>query len=93
MFLSLASIFDTRWQCIFSRHCFILLFASLAINAYRNIWPLATYTKVPADIHDGAFLWIKIALLLIGAILIPLFSPRKYTPLNPEVLVPGLLVF
>lgn len=63
----------------------MLLFSSLLVNAYRNIWPLATYTEVPADIHDGPFLWVKIVLLLITAVIIPLFSPRKYTPVNPEV--------
>lgn len=83
--LSFTSILRTSWQDIFSNHCFALLFASLLIEIYRNIWPLATYTEVPADAHDGPFLWARLALLFVIGVAIPLFSPRKYVPVNPTV--------
>jgi hypothetical protein len=55
------------------------------VNAYRNIGPLAMYDGIPADIREGMLLWIRIALLFITAVIIPLFSPRKYVPVNPKV--------
>jgi hypothetical protein len=85
MILSLASILHTQWKDIFGRHCFALLFGALIINFYRNLWPLATYGGVPADEPEGIFMWIKLALLVMTAAIIPLFSPRKYVPVNPKV--------
>ncbi|KAF9449105.1 multidrug resistance-associated ABC transporter [Macrolepiota fuliginosa MF-IS2] len=84
MVLSFGSVLNTRWQPIFSQHCLLLLFSSLLVNVYRNIWPLAIYGGVPMDINDGIFMWGKLVLLTITAVGIPLFSPRKYEPVNPE---------
>lgn len=84
MVLSFVSLCKTRWQRVFSQHCFALLFGSLAVNAYRNLWPLATYTTTPADAQEGPFLWVKMAMLFITAAFIPVFSPWKYIPLDPK---------
>lgn len=84
LIIAFASTFSVQWRDTFSRHCFFLLFGALAANAYRNIWPLAKYAGVPADAGEGPFLWIKISLLVITAVVIPLFSPRRYVPVNPE---------
>ncbi|KAI0758967.1 P-loop containing nucleoside triphosphate hydrolase protein [Fomes fomentarius] len=67
----------------------ILVFAWSAY-VYRDIWPLATMEIPPADAHEGPFLWAKLSLLSIAGIIIPVFVPRKYTPVNPkEVLEPN----
>lgn len=68
-------------------HLVIILLASCVTYGLRDIWPLMTYTLRPLDVHEGAFLWIKIALLAIAGIVIPLTAPRLYVPLDPEVLL------
>ncbi|KAF7368478.1 Multidrug resistance-associated ABC transporter protein [Mycena venus] len=45
--------------------------------------PLATFTGVPADLGEGWRLWAKIVLLSITAVIIPLFTPRQYVPVDP----------
>lgn len=52
---------------------------------YRDVWPLATIDLPPADAHEGPFLWAKLSFLSIAGIIIPVFVPRKYTPVNPKV--------
>ncbi|EJF59658.1 P-loop containing nucleoside triphosphate hydrolase protein [Dichomitus squalens LYAD-421 SS1] len=68
---------------------FILVFVWSAYM-YRDVYPLATLDRTPADTGDGALLYAKFALLTITAVVIPLFVPRKYVPVNPkEVLEPN----
>lgn len=52
---------------------------------YRDLWPLMTYTLLPADRREGVLLWVKIALVTYAGVLIPLTIPRAYVPLDPEV--------
>lgn len=67
-------------------HSVLLLLVSWAIYAYRDLWPLATFTEVPKDIHEGWLLWLKVSVLTVTAVIIPLTIPRQYNPvdqLNP----------
>ncbi|KAH9480765.1 ATP-binding cassette transporter abc4 [Psilocybe cubensis] len=59
-----------------------VLLSLLGVYAYRNVWPLAQYGTEPADNAEGAILWVKIALLSLLAIVIPLFIPHPYVPLD-----------
>ncbi|KAM5539757.1 hypothetical protein V8D89_006570 [Ganoderma adspersum] len=52
---------------------------------YRDVYPLATLDKTPADIADGPYLYAKFTLLTIAAVVVPLFVPRKYVPFNAKV--------
>ena len=52
---------------------------------YRDVYPLATLDRIPADIAEGRFFYAKFTLLTIAAVFIPLFVPRKYDPVNPKV--------
>ena len=52
---------------------------------YRDVYPLATFDKTPADIADGPYLYAKFTLLTIAAVVVPLFVPRKYVPFNTKV--------
>ncbi len=63
----------------------VILLTVLGVYTYRDIYPLATYTQEPADLHEGPIIWIKIVTLIVAAIFIPLFSPRHYVPLDPKV--------
>ncbi|KDR83052.1 hypothetical protein GALMADRAFT_57306 [Galerina marginata CBS 339.88] len=85
--ISLAS--RSRYVSV-ARHNITILLLTLGVYAYRDIWPLATYTLEPADKVEGKILWIKIAILAVIGILIPLFSPHAYVP-NPMPNPPGEL--
>ncbi|KAJ7134490.1 P-loop containing nucleoside triphosphate hydrolase protein [Mycena epipterygia] len=65
-------------------HLNVILLVSFAIYVYRDLWPLATFTLVPEDLAQGWLLWAKMLTLAVAAILVPLFSPRLYIPVDPE---------
>ncbi|KZV64708.1 P-loop containing nucleoside triphosphate hydrolase protein [Peniophora sp. CONT] len=65
-------------------HLILILLASFAVYAYRDLWPLMTYVLSPADRQEGALLWVKLALVTYAGVLIPLTIPRAYVPLDPE---------
>lgn len=68
-----------------SAHLRLVLAVLLAVYVYRDVWPLATYTLHPQDSNEGLILPLKIALLVLGAIVIPLSTDRQYTPVDPRV--------
>ena len=68
-----------------TRHNNSILFVALAVYAYRDIWPLATYTESPVDGSEGALLWAKLIVLFTTAAIIPLVVPRQYVPVDPKV--------
>ncbi|KAF9040099.1 P-loop containing nucleoside triphosphate hydrolase protein [Panaeolus papilionaceus] len=39
---------------------------------------------IPKDGSEGGLLWVEIGILFVVAIVIPLFIPRRYVPVNPE---------
>jgi len=63
----------------------IILLSVLGIYTYRDIWPLATFALKPMDILEGNILWVKIFVLFVTAVMIPLFIPRPYVPVDPKV--------
>ncbi|KAI0260098.1 P-loop containing nucleoside triphosphate hydrolase protein [Gloeopeniophorella convolvens] len=69
---------------IASHHLTLLLLVTFGVYAYRDIWPLLTYTLAPADQPGSALLWVKIGIMYLAAVLIPLVTPRQYTPVDPK---------
>ncbi|KAI0832850.1 multidrug resistance-associated ABC transporter [Trametes gibbosa] len=67
-----------------SYHVAFQLLVTWSVYFYRDVWPLATFTLQPLDVAEGALLWGKVALLTFAAIVVPIFSPRAYIPLNPK---------
>ena len=67
-----------------SAHLSSLLFITFSVYAYRDVWPLLTFTLVPADAWEGTLLWVKIGLLALAGIVVPLITPRQYVPLDPK---------
>ncbi|KAH8835448.1 hypothetical protein DL96DRAFT_1730898 [Flagelloscypha sp. PMI_526] len=74
-------------------HMNTVLLSSLGLYCVRDVYPLLTYTLEPLDGNEGALLWAQIGLLTIACIVVPLFIPRRYIPvdinnpmlvLNPE---------
>ncbi|KAJ6535432.1 hypothetical protein B0H19DRAFT_1079915 [Mycena capillaripes] len=82
------SLLSTSWSQILGRHVTIILNAQTALYVYRDVYPLATYTKVPMDGEQGTLLWVKIALLFVAAIIVPLTIPRIYIPVDPSNPIP-----
>ncbi len=66
------------------RHLHLVLVPTVFIYIYRNVAPLATFTKLPQDLQEGPLLWAKVITLAITAIVIPLFVPREYIPVDPN---------
>ncbi|KDQ56810.1 hypothetical protein JAAARDRAFT_131890 [Jaapia argillacea MUCL 33604] len=88
-YISILSLFSVsaRASAIkgINRHAVLLLFGTFSVFAYRDIWPLATFTLSPMDLKEGWVLWAKIGILAFAGVLIPLTIPRPYIPYDPEV--------
>ena len=69
-----------------TRHNNLVLFITLVVYIYRDVWPLATYTEIPLDESEGALLWTKLVVLFTTAVIIPLVIPRQYVPVDPKVI-------
>ncbi|KAJ6479029.1 ABC transporter transmembrane region-domain-containing protein [Mycena sanguinolenta] len=72
------------------RHANCILFLVFCVYVYRDLVPLLTFTGVPVDLGEGRRLWAKIVLLFVTGIIIPLFTPQQYIPvdpLNPQAVV------
>lgn len=67
-----------------SAHLTFVLLSTLGLYTYRDLWPIFTFNKYPADAAAGSILWVKIGLLASTAIFLPLFIPRDYVPIDPE---------
>lgn len=61
------------------------LFAVFAMYAYRDIWPLMTFTLRPKDEIEGCILWVKVALTALAGVIEPVLEPYPYIPLDPSV--------
>ncbi|KAI0248983.1 hypothetical protein BJV78DRAFT_1276336 [Lactifluus subvellereus] len=82
-FLALFTVTARRTRAsITSSHLSLLLLITFSVYAYRDIWPLLTFTLSPADGREGVLLWIKIGLLAVAAVIVPLIIPGQYVPLD-----------
>lgn len=70
---------------IATHHLNIVLLVPFVVYAYRDLWPLATYTSSPADGVEGKKLWFKIACITLAAVFLPLSAPRQYIPVDHQV--------
>lgn len=83
--LALISVSAKRtWAKIANTHLVLLLLATFLIFAYRDLWPLVTYTLQPADAYEDGLLWAKCVVLVLTAVVIPLVIPRQYVPFDPK---------
>ncbi|KAJ7089016.1 P-loop containing nucleoside triphosphate hydrolase protein [Mycena epipterygia] len=81
--LSGLSIAFASWSQVFIGHVNLLLGLQTTLYFYRDIYPLATFTKHPMDTEEGGLLWVKIVLLFVVAVILPLIAPRAYIPVDP----------
>lgn len=68
-----------------ARHSNIILALTFGVYMYRDVFPLGAVSGTPQDDSDGILSWIRIALLGVAGLLIPLLTPRRYTPVDPLV--------
>ncbi|KAF5314793.1 hypothetical protein D9758_017505 [Tetrapyrgos nigripes] len=73
-----------RWSNVLARHINTVHLVAFAVYAYRDLYPLTTFTEVPQDAAEGNILWVKVAILTFVAVVIPLSIPRQYIPYNPN---------
>jgi hypothetical protein len=85
-FLALVAVTSQRVRAsVISFHLSSILLGISSVYAYRDVWPLLTFSLTPVDAHEGALLWIKISLLAFAAIVVPLLVPSQYIPIDPKV--------
>ncbi|KAJ3508927.1 hypothetical protein NLJ89_g5494 [Agrocybe chaxingu] len=82
LFFALVSLTSKTWSRSAVGYASTTLLATFGIYAYRDLWPLMTYSQKPADIAEGHLLWAKIVILGTTAVFIPLFIPRRYVPVD-----------
>ncbi|KAF9479224.1 multidrug resistance-associated ABC transporter [Pholiota conissans] len=82
--LASLSLIPGSWNKSIMRHNNVVLLATFGVYAYRDIWPLATYSPGPIDAAEGHILWVKVGIVTIAAVIIPLFIPTQYVPVDPK---------
>ncbi|KAJ3759326.1 P-loop containing nucleoside triphosphate hydrolase protein [Lentinula raphanica] len=82
--MTIAVIDSTRWRTILTRHLNVVLLVTWMVYGFRDLFPLATWTKTPLDMCKGRFLWLEIAILTVVAVLIPILAPQEYIPVDPK---------
>ena len=83
--MAIASVTVKEWSVSTTRYNIFVLLSVFGVYIYRDIWPLATFTKEPKDLQEGYLLWIKFTITTLTAVVIPLFIPRQYVPIDPKV--------
>ncbi|KAI0753285.1 P-loop containing nucleoside triphosphate hydrolase protein [Daedaleopsis nitida] len=82
--LSLASLLSRqKTRNVINIHLTSVLLLSLAVYAYRDIIPLFLRSRQPTDVMEP-LLWLKVSVLVLGAVIIPLTTPRAYVPYRPD---------
>lgn len=86
--LAFVALLSKQISHLCTRYNTITLLSVFAVYAYRDLYPLATYTKQPADKEEGQILYTKLVLLCLTAVVLPLFTPRIYIPVDAKNPIP-----
>lgn len=70
---------------IVSAHATLVVLSLFGVYAFRDIWPLMTFTLCPQDLSEGWLLWTKIGVSAFVAIVVPMLEPYAYIPVDPQV--------
>ncbi|KAF7314577.1 ATP-binding cassette transporter [Mycena kentingensis (nom. inval.)] len=81
--LALPTLSPSTYRQSLVRHANFVLLAAFVLYAYRDIVPLATFTRDPLDLDD-ALSATKFGLLCFVGAVVPLFTPCLYIPVDPE---------
>ncbi|KAG9028739.1 hypothetical protein FS837_003797, partial [Tulasnella sp. UAMH 9824] len=74
----------SRLTRVVSRHLTTLLFIAWSVSAYRDLYPLTTYTEHPVDAANGWITWVRVGLLTLVGVVSPLIVPTRFVPVNPK---------
>lgn len=86
VFLAALNTFSTsRIATVASVHLTLVATTMFLVYAYRDLWPLATFTLRPLDESQGVLLWAKVALSAMAGLVIPLLEPYPYISARLEV--------
>ena len=90
MYSALLALFSVilrpRLRRLATNHLVLLLLVAWGVYIWRDIWPLATFHLEPLDPPTWVT-WTIISLLSVVGVLIPLFIPHQYVPVDPGVYV------
>ncbi|CAE6514065.1 unnamed protein product [Rhizoctonia solani] len=70
-------------QIVANFHLVVLLLAAFSVQAWEYLVPLALSNQNPADSY-GWLIWLHAGLLGFVAVVVPLWIPRLYIPLDPK---------
>ncbi|KAJ7785936.1 hypothetical protein B0H16DRAFT_1681200 [Mycena metata] len=73
-----------RWSQVAVKHLNTVMLLTTAVYVYRDVFPLVTYQLVPQDLAEGWIIWAKAIALIVTTVIIPLFIPRLYVPVDPK---------
>ncbi|KAF8811726.1 hypothetical protein BYT27DRAFT_7160557 [Phlegmacium glaucopus] len=82
--MAIVAVTIKDWSVSTTRYNILVLLSVFGVYLYRDIWPLATFTEEPKDLQEGYMLWIKFSIVTLTAVVIPLFIPRRYVPVDPK---------
>jgi hypothetical protein len=82
MIVSLAS---TKYRSLGDVYNILTLLLVIGVYTYRDLYPLTASDGRPADADEGKTLWVKFSILNMIAVIIPIFTPRRYVPVDPKV--------
>ncbi|KAF8710653.1 P-loop containing nucleoside triphosphate hydrolase protein, partial [Rhizoctonia solani] len=80
----LALTLAPRFRVVANVHLVVLLLIAFAVYTWRDLVPFATYNLHPADAVGGWLTWTRIGVLGFASVVVPLFIPRIYVPLDPK---------
>ncbi|KAF8682983.1 P-loop containing nucleoside triphosphate hydrolase protein [Rhizoctonia solani] len=80
----LALTLAPRFRAAANAHLVVLLLIAFAVYVWRDLVPFATYELHPADAAGGWLTWTRIGVLGFASVVIPLFIPRIYVPIDPS---------
>ncbi|KAF9526535.1 multidrug resistance-associated ABC transporter [Crepidotus variabilis] len=82
--LSVISLVSKTWRTSASRYNSLILLSAMVVYVFRDLWPLATFDKQPADLAEGKLLWLKLFVLFATGVVVPVFMSKPYVPIDPN---------
>ncbi|KAF8758900.1 P-loop containing nucleoside triphosphate hydrolase protein [Rhizoctonia solani] len=80
----LALTLAPRSRAAVNTHLVVLLLIAFAVYIWRDLVPFATYDLDPVDAVGGWLTWARIGVLGFASVVVPLFIPRIYVPIDPN---------
>ncbi|KAF9075994.1 hypothetical protein BDP27DRAFT_1380610 [Rhodocollybia butyracea] len=73
-----------KWSKILSAHLEAILLSSLVIYGFDTVFPAIISAESWQSCEGNIQICVKLTALLLGAVLVPLLTPRYYVPADPK---------